>query len=175
MTNTSTLTLTGVAYRCQQETARFWQQLVYDPTYCFELFHRALSQPSLEHSKQAWTYIHQQYHRQVMLWVKRHQLFTQTGLEPDVLANLALEKMWLSFASDTDKLAKFPLSDPDRCLKSLLRFLQMCVHSVVVDTFAAAARAQETVDVAAATALATAHTDPVMAEEFWHQIAASSQ
>ena len=127
------LSLIGLAHRCEQQTRRFWQQVTSDSRFCFELFRRALTEPHSEMGRASWNLLHKQYLHQATLWVKKHRAFPQTGLEPGDLANLALEKMWVSFAnSDEDKFGRFP-TEAERGLKALLKFLQMCIHSVVID------------------------------------------
>jgi hypothetical protein len=127
------LPLTLLYARCRQETRCFWQGRPYDPAYCHALFGRALAEPLAEESKQAWQYLHQAYHHQVTLWVKGHPHFPVTGQEPETLADLALEKMWLSFARTPEKYGRFPQTDSDQALRALLRYLQSCVHSVVIN------------------------------------------
>lgn len=127
------LPLTLLHARCQQETRRFWQGEPFDPAYCHALFSRALARPLEEESKQAWQYVHQNYRRQVTLWVKGHPHFPDTGREPETLADLALERMWLSFAHVPEKFSRFPQTDYDRGLRALLRYLQSCVHSTVIN------------------------------------------
>jgi hypothetical protein len=161
-----TLSLKMLAYRCQQETTRFWEKLTYTPLFCLELFRRALSNPQAEGSKQAWSYIHQQYHRQVTLWVKRHRALAQTGLTPETLADLALEKMWVAFALTPDKLTNFPLHQAEKCLTALLQFLKTCVHSVVIDAI-------EKDNMESEDALADEgqdDPDPTIAADFWQAI-----
>ncbi len=126
------LSLVMLAHHCGQQTERFWQRLVSDSRYCYELFRKALAQPHEPDSKVAWNFLHRQYERQTMLWVKKHKSFPSTGREPYDLAELALEKMWVSFANKEGKFDDFP-SDPEYGLKALLKFLQLCVHSVVMD------------------------------------------
>ena len=126
------LPLTILSARCHQETRRFWQGTLSDPTYCHALFSRALAYPHEPQSKEAWQYIHQNYHSQVVIWVKGHPHFPTTGIEPETLADLALERMWVSFARSPEKYGRFPQTDPAQCIRSLLRFLQTCVHSVIM-------------------------------------------
>ncbi len=126
------LSLVMLAHHCGEQTKRFWQRLVSDSRYCYMLFRRALAQPHTPDSKRAWNLLHRQYERQALLWVKKHKSFPSTGREPEHLAELALEKMWVSFANKEGKFDNFP-SEPERGLKALLKFLQLCVHSVVMD------------------------------------------
>jgi len=116
------LTLAGIAHRCAQESERFFRRLSNDPRYCFELFRRAI----LERSQEAWELVYAQYHALVLKWAALHPALSATVEEPQYFVNRAFEKMWLSITAD--KFVCFP------DLKSVLRYLQMCVHSVIVDS-----------------------------------------
>ncbi len=115
------LTLAGIAHRCAQETDLFFRRQSYDPRYCFELFRRAI----LERNERAWEHIYDQYRPLVAGWVGRHPAFPSSGEEVQYFVNRALEKMWVALTP-----AKFHRFSN---LKSLLRYLQMCVDSVIVD------------------------------------------
>jgi DNA-directed RNA polymerase specialized sigma24 family protein len=115
------LSLSGLQHRCIEESERFFRRQSYDPRFCFELFRRAV----LEHDQRAWEMIHRQYYPLVLNWVQRHSLLSAVDEEPAYFANRAFEKMW--GALSPQKFSRFP------DLKSILRYLQMCVHSVIVD------------------------------------------
>lgn len=115
------LTLTSIAHRCVQETELFFQRQSYDPRYCFELFRRAI----VHRNQRAWELAYAQYSSLVAGWVERHSAFPTSGEEVQYFVNRAFEKMWVALTPD--KFSNF--SD----LKSLLRYLQMCVHSVILD------------------------------------------
>ena len=115
------LTLTGIAHRCAQETEQFFQRQRHDPRYCFELFRRAI----VHRNQRAWELIYTQYDAQVSRWVKRHSAFPTSGEEVPYFVNRAFEKMWVALTAE--RFGNFP------DLKSLLRYLQMCVHSAVMD------------------------------------------
>ena len=115
------LPLSGISHRCAQESDRFFNRQEYDPRFCYELFRRAI----LQRNEQAWGYIYSQYQRLVSHWVERHAAFAMSGEEAQFFMNRAFEKMWLGITPE--KFAMFP------DLKSVLRYLQMCVHSVMVD------------------------------------------
>lgn len=119
--NVKLLTLAGVAHRCARETERFFRSQNYDPHYCFELFRRAI----LHHNERAWALVYEQYRPLVAGWVERHSAFEASGEESQYFVNRAFEKMWSAISPDS--FGRFP------DLKSLLRYLQMCVHSAVVD------------------------------------------
>jgi hypothetical protein len=115
------LTLAGIAHRCAQETERFFQRQRYDPGYCFELFRRAI----MHHNQRAWELVYAQYRLLVTGWVERNPAFPDSGEETLYFINRAFEKMWVALTPK--KFDNFP------DLKSLLRYLQMCVHSVILD------------------------------------------
>ncbi len=120
-TDLQSLSLAGIAHRCTSETDLFFQRRSYDPRYCFELFRRAI----LHRDQCAWEHVYAQYRPQVVKWVQRHPAFPSTGEEAQYFVNRAFEKMWLALTPD--RFGRF--SD----LKSLLRYLQMCVHSTILD------------------------------------------
>lgn len=115
------LTLSGLRHRCAVESNRFFNRQEHDPRYCFELFKRAIN----DHNEQAWQFIYDQYRPLVAGWVERHSLFAATEEETQYFVNRAFEKMWAAITPA--KFEKFPN------LKSVLSYLQMCVHSVLVD------------------------------------------
>lgn len=120
-TDLQLITLAGIAHRCAQETELFFQRQRYDPRYCFELFRRAI----MERKQRAWELVYAQYRSLVARWVERHSAFRASGEETQYFVNRAFEKMWSALTPE--KLDRFP------DLKSILRYLQMCVHSVIVD------------------------------------------
>jgi DNA-directed RNA polymerase specialized sigma24 family protein len=120
-TDVGLLTLAGIAQRCARETERFFQHLRHDPRYCFELFRRAIT----ERNQRAWELVYAQYRPLVSGWVKRHSAFSETGEEVQFFVNRTFEKMWRAVTGEN--FARFPN------LKSVLRYLQMCVHSVILD------------------------------------------
>ncbi|MFN2197706.1 MAG: RNA polymerase sigma factor [Anaerolineales bacterium] len=125
------LTLSGLRHRCAVESDRFFRRQAYDPRYCYELFRRAV----LEQDEHAWELLYVQYQPLVTGWIERNSLFYDTGESAEYFVNRAFEKMWSAISPE--KFSRFP------DLKSILRYLQMCVHSVVVDH----ARASERTDV----------------------------
>ncbi len=115
------LSLTGIARRCAQESDLFFRHQPHNPRYCYELLRRAI----LERDQHAWELIYSQYRPLVVGWVTRHPAFADSGEELEFFVNSAYGKFWS--AVSPDKFLRFP------DLKSLLRYLQMCVHSVIVD------------------------------------------
>lgn len=121
------LSLTSLAQHCAEESDHFFHRRDHDPRFCFELFRRAI----VEEDQRAWRRLCNNYHPLVSGWVRRNRAFASSGEEIDYFVNGAFAKMWSAMSAE--KFASF--SD----LKSLLRYLQLCVSSVVTDY----ARSQE--------------------------------
>ncbi|MEZ4594407.1 MAG: hypothetical protein R3D55_25175 [Chloroflexota bacterium] len=115
------LPLRSLCDRCHRESERFFAQQENDPRFCYELFRRAF----VHGNQLAWDCLYHQYQKLVLSWVTRHTLYSGLGEEADYFMNRAFEKMWQGIPADN--FEKFP------DLKSLLRYLQMCTHAVMVD------------------------------------------
>ena len=161
------LALASIAHRCTRETDAFFHRQPHDPAYCYELFRRAI----VESCQPAWDVIYAQYQPLVAGWVARHPAFALTGEEAQFFVNRAFEKMWV--ALDESKFSRFPN------LKSLLRYLQMCVHSTIVDQSRKAEQAVaderiESLSDLSATEDGPPHDEPALAgvyrQEIWEQI-----
>jgi DNA-directed RNA polymerase specialized sigma24 family protein len=170
-TDLRTLTLAGIAHRCARETDLFFQRRSSDPLYCFEMFRRAI----MERDQRAWELIYIQYRPLVTGWVERHSAFPTSGEEAQYFVNRAFERMWTVLTSD--RFGYFV------DLKSLLRYLQMCVHSAILDQVRAAEQAtlgiEEDVGGAEKEAAGPAVEDQVLTQvagqEFWKEIEARLQ
>ena len=127
MTEVQQLSLSDLATRCSSESQRFFAGKAHDTTFCFELFRRSF----VDRDELAWEMLHSQYLSLVTGWVTRQSAFHNTGEDADVFANAAFFKMWR--AVTPEKFGKF------RQLNEVLRYLQMCVGSVITDHL----RAQE--------------------------------
>lgn len=124
------LGLSFVSRRCAEESERFFRRQPHDPCFCSEVFRRAI----VDRDPHAWTCVYRQYRPLVASWVHRHTDVRATGEDLDYFVNLAFTRFWQSLTPE-----RYALS-PD--LKSLLRYLSMCVHSAIVDHV----RATETAD-----------------------------
>ena len=113
--------LGALAAQCAVETDRFFQERRHDPRICFELFRRAIA----ERDERAWSHVYTRYRPIVASWVQRHPSLRGCGEEPQYFVNRAFERMWSALTP-----AKF---EGFRELGSLLKYLQMCVHSVILD------------------------------------------
>ncbi|CAN5862993.1 hypothetical protein BH10CHL1_BH10CHL1_15920 [soil metagenome] len=120
-TDLLTLPLATVVQRCQEESERFFHQALNDPRYCHEVFRRAI----VDRTSPAWAFVYTQYTPLVISWVERHASFATSGEDSTYFVNRAFEKMWSALGPE--KFANFP------DLKSLLRYLQLCTASVIVD------------------------------------------
>jgi hypothetical protein len=114
-------TLADLAQQCAQETNRFFRSQRYDPQHCFELFRQAI----LERDVLAWEFVYSQYQPLVGKWVQQHPRFETSGEEVQYFTNRAFEKIWAALTPE--KFRSFV------DLAALLRYLKMCVHSVISD------------------------------------------
>jgi hypothetical protein len=121
------LTLAELDRGCAEETDKFLRRQNADPRYCYELFRRAIR----ERDEHAWQCVYQRYTAQVGRWVERHPAFVSTGEDREYFVNRAFERLSSSLTPD------FPCSE----LRQVLRYLQMCVHSVIMDHVRAAEHA----------------------------------
>jgi hypothetical protein len=114
-------TIADLVDHCAQETDRYFRGHSFDSQYCFELFQRAI----LERDQLAWEAIYKQYQKLVERWVLQHPGFEASGEDVLYFVNCAFEKIWVALTPN--KFAHFTQ------LASLLSYLKMCVHSVIVD------------------------------------------
>ena len=118
-----TLSINELARCCSEETNKFLKQSVSSDRFCLELFRRAIT----NHDDDAWACIYQQYAPLVLTWVNQHQsaapLLGQDGSGP--LVNAAFAKF--SQALTPAKMGNFD------SLAAVLKYLKMCVHSVIAD------------------------------------------
>jgi DNA-directed RNA polymerase specialized sigma24 family protein len=119
-----TLSLAELAQRCHAETKKFYQNVEHDPRYCYELLRRAFVLAQAER-EQAWDLVYQQYKAQVFRWALHHPQFKASGEETDDIVHAVFERLYRVLTPD--KFNQFPN------LASILRYMQMCVHSVVID------------------------------------------
>jgi RNA polymerase sigma factor (sigma-70 family) len=117
------LSINDLARCCSEETSKFLKQSASNDRYCLELFRRAITR----RSEDAWACIYQQYAPLVLTWVNQHQsatsLLGQDGSAP--LVNAAFAKF--SQAMTPVKMDNFD------SLAAVLKYLKMCVHSVIAD------------------------------------------
>ncbi len=117
------LSINELARCCSEETSKFLKQSTSNDRYCLELFRRAI----VNRDDDAWACIYSQYAPLVLTWVTQHQsatpLLGQDGSAP--LVNAA-------FAKFAQALTPAKMENFDS-LAAILKYLKMCVHSVVAD------------------------------------------
>jgi RNA polymerase sigma factor (sigma-70 family) len=116
-----------LARRCAQETDLYFSHHDYDPSYCFELFRRAICNTD----ERALAAVIGQYQplvaRWVDRWVARHPDFPSVNEEAQDFIAQAFERFWLSFTP-----AKL---DKSQSLAAVLSYLQMCVNGAITDAW----------------------------------------
>jgi DNA-directed RNA polymerase specialized sigma24 family protein len=115
------LALADLADWCAHQTELYFQHQSYDPRYCFELFRRAIR----EQDQSAWELICLQYQALVAGWVRQHSRFESSGEDIQYFVNGAFGKIAVSLTPE--KFGGFSE------IGSLLRYLKLCVHSVIMD------------------------------------------
>lgn len=155
------LPLGVIANGCSQESQRFLRHAAHDPRFCYDLFRRAI----VGRDQRAWDRVYAQYAEEtpiVRRWVERHALYAGTGEESAFFINRAFEKMWSAITPE--KFAAFP------DLTSLMRYLKMCVNSVLSDYTRHARSAELELQESDASPNSTAFQGRVEREEFWRLI-----
>jgi DNA-directed RNA polymerase specialized sigma24 family protein len=115
------LPLVDLARRCREETLRFLGGGDRDDAYCFEIFHRAV----VERDDAAWEAIVVQYRGIVLAYVGQHTAAPLLRETEDYWINRAFQRFWGAVGPERFRLF------PD--LPSLLKYLKLCVHSVLMD------------------------------------------
>ncbi len=117
------LSVNDLARCCAEETNKFLRNSASNDRYCLELFRRAI----VKRDEDAWACLYQQYAPLVLTWVNQHQsatsLLGQDGGSP--LVNAAFAKF--AQALTPAKMGNFD------SLAAILKYLKMCVHSVIAD------------------------------------------
>ncbi len=113
--------LAEVVRRCREETERFFHRLAHDTRFCYELFRRSLERRDSD----AFELLVSNYSGLVDHWVHRHSGFARSEEDASYFVNDAFSKLWM--AIPPARFGRFP------DLKALLRYLQLCVHSSIVD------------------------------------------
>jgi len=116
-----TMAVDLLAEKCKQETSNYFKHQDHDDKYCFELFRRGVQ----EQDHFAWDVICIQYQSLVIGWVSQHSGFEASGEDVEFFVNGAFGK--IAGTLSPEKFQNF--SD----LGYLLRYLKMCVHSVITD------------------------------------------
>jgi hypothetical protein len=119
--NLNRLSVADLAGRCREETLRFLRGEPRDDLFCFELFERAVAR----REPQAWEAIMVQYRGIVLAYVGQHAAAAVVRESEDFWVNRAFQRFWM--AVGPDRFGQF------RDLPGLLKYLKLCVHSVLLD------------------------------------------
>ena len=119
--NPRDLSLTDLTLRCEQETKLYFRRQENDTRYCFELFRRAIQ----DGDGSVWGNIYPCYGALVSSWVNQHPGFAATGETVEYFVNGVFGKFSTTLTSERFQ----GFSD----LGSVLRYLKLCVFSVIVD------------------------------------------
>jgi hypothetical protein len=117
----SEVALLDLARRCHEETVRFLRGEARDDTFCYEIFLRAI----VQREDTAWAAIVAQYRGIVLAYVGQHTVATMMHEPDDYWVNRAFQRFWSAVGAD--RFAQFP------DLAALLKYLKLCVHSVLMD------------------------------------------
>jgi RNA polymerase sigma factor (sigma-70 family) len=117
------MTVEDLAQKCAQETDLFFNHHDYDPSYCFELFRRAVRNKD----ERALEVVITLYQPLVARWVDKYSGFLSINEEAQDFIAQAFERFWVSFTP-----AKF---DKSQNLAAILRYLKMCVHGAITDAW----------------------------------------
>lgn len=128
------MSLDSVVAHCTEETHKYWQRLLSDTRYCFELFRRAL----VEARQEAFTYVYRIYEPQVRAWVYNHSQFNRTDETADYFVSLSFSKLF--FALRGEKFNKFS------SLGHVLKYLNMCVFTGILEYLRSQPRDAETLE-----------------------------
>ena len=115
------LSIADLARRCADETLRFVHGEPRDDAYCFELFARAV----VQRDDAAWAAIMAQYRGIVLASIGQHSASALVHEGDDYWVTQAFARFWS--AVGPDRFGRFP------DLPALLKYLKLCVHSVLMD------------------------------------------
>jgi DNA-directed RNA polymerase specialized sigma24 family protein len=157
--------------RCAQEVNNYYQGKQSDECYCLELFKRAL----IDDNNDAWIALQEQFRGNVLYWLRCHSrgreallLETEQNYVDDTFKRLwqwghnqkaALEKL-----PDFNSLTGF------RSLAGALKFLHLCLDTLIIDNLRSAAR-QKSEDLAEHDRpISSTHEEHVIRKELWSAI-----
>jgi hypothetical protein len=115
------LSLSDLARACAEETSKYKRGEAAHDRYCLELLRRAVC----DRDGAAWEIVLAQYRSLVLAWVRQHPASASQGEDGDYWVTRAFERFWMAVGPD-----RFGAFDH---LAAVLRYLKMCVHSVLMD------------------------------------------
>jgi hypothetical protein len=117
----SGMSVVELARRCREETVRFLKGENRDDSFCFEIFQRAV----VHRDNDAWEAMVVQYRGIVLAYVAQHTAAALLRESDDYWVNRAFQRFWSAVGAD--RFGQFP------DLAALLKYLKLCVHSVLMD------------------------------------------
>jgi hypothetical protein len=115
------LAVADLVRRCHEQTLRFLRAEPRDDSFCFELFKLAV----VRRDPDAWEAIITQYRGIVLAFVRQHSAAGQLHETDDYWVNRTFQRFWMAVSSE--RFGQFP------DLPALLKYLKLCVHSVLLD------------------------------------------
>lgn len=115
------LAVADLARRCHEETLRFLRSEPRDDSFCFHLFRQAVARRDPD----AWEAIIAQYRGIVLAYVGQHSAASQLRETDEYWVNRSFQRFWMALTAD--RFGQFP------DLAALLKYLKLCVHSVLLD------------------------------------------
>ena len=128
------LPLVELARRCREETFRFLRGEGSDERFCFEIFQQAV----VGRNDDAWEAILGQYRGIVLAYVSQHTAAATLHEPEDYWINRAFQRFWSAVTAE--RFNRFP------DLAALLKYLKLCVHSVLMDEVRARRAASSSFD-----------------------------
>jgi hypothetical protein len=113
--------LSRLAQACANETGKYQRGEVSDDRYCLELLRRAIC----DRDSEAWEIVLGQYRSLVLAWVRQHPASASAVEDGDYWVTRVFERFWM--AVGPERFGSFSQ------LAGVLRYLKMCVHSVLLD------------------------------------------
>jgi hypothetical protein len=115
------LGLAELAAACREETRQYLLGRAHRDEFALELLRRAIC----ERDSGAWEALMEQYGKLVLSQIRAHPLHRTTCEGDDFWVNRTFQRFWM--AVGPERLGLFP------DLPSVLRYLKMCAHSVLLD------------------------------------------
>lgn len=122
--------LDEISRACQEETGKFMRGLPSVDDYGLELLRRAI----VLREPRAWEAFFAQYHGMVLAWVRKHPAHATAGEEASYCVHRAFERFWSAVGP-----AHFQSFGS---VAAALKYLKLCVNSVLLDEARARAASQ---------------------------------
>ncbi len=133
MSDHSRRSLSELAKQCAKETSQYFSNGGAPGQSCYQLFKLAI----IDRDQEAWEILYRQYEPLVKGWVLRHPAYAKTNEEADYFVNAAFTRVWQAITPE--KFQRFEDTS------SILRYLQVCTNSVILDNLRQ--RANEAYDI----------------------------